>query len=66
MKLAGRLRSGTCSFICQAISTRRQRRDLGRGNPINSFSALYKNTTSELAGLFSHYPFNAERQAGKL
>jgi len=28
-------------------------------------SALPKYTTSELAGLSSHYPFNAERQAGK-
>jgi len=29
-------------------------------------SALPKDTTSELVGLFSHYPFNAECQAGKL
>jgi len=29
-------------------------------------SALPKDTTSELTGLSSHYPFNAERQAGKL
>jgi len=32
----------------------------------HSLSALPKDTTSELAGLFSHYPLNAERQAGKL
>jgi len=31
-----------------------------------SLSDLPKDTTSELAGLSSHYPFNAERQAGKL
>jgi len=31
--------------------------------PLNAFP---KNTTSKLAGLSSHYPFNAERQAGKL
>jgi len=29
-------------------------------------SALPKDTTNELAGLSSHYPFNAERQAWKL
>jgi len=29
-------------------------------------SALLKDTTSELADLSSHYPFNAERQAEKL
>jgi len=29
-------------------------------------SALPMDTTSELAGLSPHYPFNAERQAGKL
>jgi len=29
-------------------------------------SALPKDTTSELAGLSPHYPFNAERQTGKL
>jgi len=31
-----------------------------------SLSALPKDTASELAGLASPYPFNAERQAGKL
>jgi len=29
-------------------------------------SALPKDTTSEFAGLSSHYAFNAERQTGKL
>jgi len=29
-------------------------------------SALPKDTTNELAGLSSHYPFNAESQVGKL
>jgi len=32
----------------------------------SSLSALPKDTTNELAGLSSHYPFNAKRQAGKL
>jgi len=31
--------------------------------PLN---ALPNETTSELVGFSSHYPFNAERQAGKL
>jgi len=31
-----------------------------------SLSALHKVTASEFAGLSSHYPSNAERQAGKL
>jgi len=35
----------------------------GRGIPS---SALPKDTTSELAGLSSHYLFNTKRQAGKL
>jgi len=29
-------------------------------------SALPRDTTSELDGLYSHYPFNAESQAGNL
>jgi len=31
-----------------------------------SLSVLSKDATSEFAGLSSHYPFNTERQAGKL
>jgi len=34
-----------------------------RGNHVKCLS---KDTTSELVGLFPHYPFNAKLQAGKL
>jgi len=60
-----------CSFIFQVSSIRRQRRDLcclrvklppdTTSQPLKVeaifLSALPKDTTSELAGLFSHYPF---------
>jgi len=49
------------SFVCQGASTRRQRRDLFRSSSraiAIPLSTLSKDTTSELAGLFSHYPFH--------
>jgi len=60
-----------CSFICQVVFSRRQRSDLCRLPvklpPVSyqsnhsieaiSFSALPRNTTSELADLSSSYPF---------
>jgi len=66
---------GTCSFIdCQSTSTDSE----GTFSVFESschlyhskveaipLSALPKSTTSELAGLSSLYPFNAERQARK-
>jgi len=69
-----------CLFIRQRTSNTRQRRDLfGRVKLPSvttslttqkvdaiSLSALPKDITNQLAGLFSPYLFNAERQAGKL
>jgi len=72
---------GTCSFICQCTSTRRQQRELfglrvklplvtsQTKNPkveAIPLSTLAKDTTSELVHLSSQYPFNAERYARKL
>jgi len=45
------------SFICRGTSTKVE---------VIPLSALPKDITSELAGLSPHYPFYAERQAGKL
>jgi len=72
---------GTCSFICQGTSTRRQQNELfglkrqaasgyfqscySKVEAI-SWSALPKDTPSKLAGLSSHFPYNIERQAEKL
>jgi len=66
---------GTCSIICQCTSTRSQRRFRSSSQAATycyyqsnhskvqaiPWSALPKDTTSELAGLSLHYPFNAER-----
>jgi len=66
--------SGTCSFICQGISTRRQRRDLFGAlvklPPVtylttqrHSDKCLTQGHNKRTCRLFSlHYPFNAERQ----
>jgi len=71
---------GTCSFIYQVTSARRQWGDLfglrvklplvatslTTQRQRHPFSALPKVTTSELSGLSSHYSSNAERQSAKL
>jgi len=63
------LKLGTCSFICEGISTRRQRKDLFdlwvKLPPVTTCRITQRPetsrvTTSKLAGLFRIYPFNAE------
>jgi len=79
MENFGKMVFCTGSFICQGISTKKAK-DLFdlcvKLLPVYLFnhskveaiplSTLSKNILSELVGLFSHYPFNAEGQAGKL
>jgi len=54
---------GTLIFKSDATSYYHSNHSKAEAIPL---SALPKDTTSELAYLFSHFPFNAERQAGKL